>query len=106
MSGGSFNYLCYKEVSDLFHAVDDLEDVEQYLIKRGDKDIAQDVRRLIEYILSAENRIGVLKDNLEDVLHAVEWRESGDWGESSLQRELDRYRNGEPDKEEGGQANV
>lgn len=98
MSGGSFNYLYCKEVSELFYAVDDLEGVELYLIKRGDKDIAQDVRRLIEYIRTAENRISVLKENLTDVLHAVEWRESGDWGEESLQRVLDKYRNEEDEE--------
>lgn len=95
MSGGSFNYLCYKETPELFNAIGDLEDVEQYLLQRGDKDIAKDVRRLIEYIESAENRVDVLRENLAGVFKAVEWRSSGDWGEESLQRALDIYRDKE-----------
>lgn len=93
MSGGSFNYLYCKDTRELFNAVEDLEDVEQYLLQRGDKDIARDVRRLIEYIMTAENRISVLQENLAEVFKAVEWRVSADWGEESLQRALDKYRN-------------
>ena len=79
-------------------ALECMEEVEQYLLKRGDKDIAKDVRRLIEYIRTAENRIEVLKESLKDVLHAVEWRESGDWGENSLQKVIDKYRGKEATK--------
>lgn len=95
MSGGSFNYLYCKEAHELFDATSDLEDVELYLLQRGDKDIARDVRRLIEYVKTAENRIGVLQGNLTGVFKAVEWRVSADWGEEQLQRALDKYRNGE-----------
>lgn len=95
MSGGSFNYLYCKETRDLFNEVEDLEAMELYLLRRGDKDIAKDVRRLIEYIRTAENRISVLQENLAGVFKAVEWRVSADWGEKQLQRALDKYRNGE-----------
>lgn len=95
MSGGSLGYLYCKEARDLFDAIENLEDAEQCLLQRGDKDIAMDVRRLIEYIKTAENRISVLHENLAGVFKAVEWYGSGDWGEESLQRALDKYRNGE-----------
>ena len=98
MSGGSFNYLCCKDTPDLFNAIEDLEGVELFLLQNGDKDIAKDVRRLIEYIKTAENRISVLQENLTDVFHAVEWYCSADYGEASLQRALDKYRNGEEAK--------
>lgn len=94
MSGGSLSYLYLKEPGDLFNHVEDLETVEQELLQRGYTDIARDVRRLIEYILTAENRISVLADSLRDVFHAVEWCCSGDYGESSLRKHLENYRNG------------
>lgn len=95
MSGGSLNYLFCKETPDLFEAVDDLKRVELHLLQRGDEDIAKDVRRLIEYIKTAENRIDVLRENLAGVFKAVEWNLSADWGDARLQQALDRYRNGE-----------
>jgi len=50
------------------------------------------VRRLIEYIKTAENRIGVLSEQLNGVFHAVEWWESGDIGDASLAKALENYR--------------
>ena len=70
MSGGSLNYLCYKEPPELFNHLEDLEMAEQCLLANGYKDIAADVRRLMEYIKSAENRIGVLAEQLNNVLQA------------------------------------
>ena len=95
MSGGSLGYLSYKEPCELFNYISEIEEVEAFLLNRGELDIAKDVRRLIEYLRSAENRIGVLKDRLEDVFHAVEWYMSGDTGEDSLNRELNLYRDKE-----------
>lgn len=42
MSGGSFNYLCYREVDDLINSQDDLESMRNALIKYGYEDIAKD----------------------------------------------------------------
>lgn len=92
MSGGSFNYLCYKDTEDLFNRISDLEDMRESLIKYGYEDIAKDTQRLIEYIKSAECVIGTLKDMLEPVFHAVEWKESGDWGKDDMIEVLEKYR--------------
>lgn len=89
-----FNYLCYAETPDLLHRTEDMESVEKTLISKGYIDIAKDVRRLIEYCLSAENRIGVLREQLENVFYAVEWYESSDIGNNSLIEELEKYRKG------------
>lgn len=40
MSGGSFNYLCYKEVDDFVNSQDDLERMRDALIQYGYEDIA------------------------------------------------------------------
>lgn len=94
MSGGSLNYLYLQEPRDLLDAenLEHLEEVEQYLLAKGYIDIARDVRRLIEYTLSAENRIAVLQDQLKDVFRSVEWRMSGDFADDTLVAHLDAYR--------------
>lgn len=100
MSGGSLNYLCYKQPEELFHYIDEMEKVETELIKQGAVDIAKDVRRLIEYIKTAEIRIGVLSERLNGVFHAVEWWESGDIGDVSLAKALENYRRGEKEADQ------
>ena len=94
MSGGSFNYLCYAEMPDVLGRTADMKDMERVLIALGYNDIARDVRRLIEYCKSAENRIGVLFEQLEDVFHDIEWERSGDIGKDDLFNTLEKYRNG------------
>lgn len=92
MSGGAFDYLCYKDTEDLFNHTSDLEDMRESLIKYGYEDIAKDTQRLIEYIKSAKCTIGTLKDILYPVFHAVEWYESGDWGKDGMIEVLEKYR--------------
>ena len=92
MSGGSHNYLCYSGFPDILSRTSDMESMEQSLLSLGYTDIAKDVRRLIEYCLSAENRISVLFEQLEDVFHAIEWYDSGDIGKESLIERLEQYR--------------
>lgn len=92
MSGGSLNYLYCKDGDELFGYVDDLERAEAYLLGIGYLDIAKDVRRLIEYIHAARNRLCVLQEQLADVEHAIEWRLSGDYGDDSLKKALEKYR--------------
>ena len=53
------------------------------------------MRRLIEYINSAENRISVLHEQLAGVFRAVEWYVSGDTGQDSLRKALEDYRRGQ-----------
>ena len=57
-------------------------------------DIARDMQRLIEYCKTAYNRIDVLSKQLNDVMHAIEWYESGDYGTNTLIEHLEKYRNG------------
>lgn len=96
MSGGSFGYLCYKDVPDLMEgsSIENLEKMVQHLQEYGYEDIARDTQRLIEYIQSASIRIEVLSENLNGVFHAVEWHESGDIGRKEMIAELEKYRNG------------
>ena len=92
MSGGSHNYLCYAEIPEIISRTSDMESMEQSLLSLGYTDIAKDVRRMIEYCLSVENRISVLFEQLEDVFRAIEWYDSADIGKESLIEHLERYR--------------
>lgn len=96
LSGGSFGYLCLKDVPDLMEgsSIEDLEKMVQHLQSYGYEDIARDTQRLIEYIQSASIRIEVLSENLNGVFHAVEWHESGDIRRDTMIAELEKYRNG------------
>lgn len=94
MSGGSLNYLHCAETGQLFCRIDDMEQVEAVLLAEGYEDIAQDVRRLIEYVKTAENRISVLQHNLANVFHAVEWYLSADYGKNTMLGVLNLYREG------------
>ena len=89
MSGGSLSYLYNKEFPEVCNYIGEMKKVEKELISQGYTDIARDVRRLIEYCLTAENRISVLFDNLSDVFHAVEWYYSSDYGEKDMLEVLD-----------------
>lgn len=94
MSGGSLNYLCFAEPGELFDRVREMEEVEQFLTEHGAEDIASDVRRLIEYIKTAQNRIDVLFDQLSDIFRAVEWRMSGYYDDNAVQLVVSQYRRG------------
>ena len=98
MSGGSHNYLCYAEMPDIIGRTADMEEMEQNLIELGYTDIAKDVRRLIEYCKSAQIRIGVLFEQLEDVFHDVEWYHSADIGKKTLIKRLEAYRTPQNDE--------
>ena len=95
MSGGSLSYLYCKEASEMLseYNIENLAYAEEELLRRGYEDIAKDVRRLIEYCHTARNRISVLKEQLNDVLHAIEWTIDADYGEDTLIRHLEEYRN-------------
>ena len=93
MSGGSLGYLYNVSFNDIFDRINDMEQVEKELISNGYNDIAKDVRRLIEYCLSAENRICVLQEQLSDVFRSVEWYYSADYGKDTMLRHFEEYRN-------------
>lgn len=94
MSGGSLSYLYNAEYPELFYQsrIEDMEWVEGYLLDNDSKDIAKDVRRLIEYVKTAANRIDILFDQLKDIFYAVEWRIDGDFGDDDFKKYIKKYR--------------
>lgn len=99
MSGGSWNYLCYKDIDELMNgsSTELLQDMADRLNSAGFEDVAKDTQRLVEYIKSASIRIETLFEALSPVFKAIEWFDSGDWGEETLNNEILKYRNVRPD---------
>lgn len=101
MSGGSYGYLYCKECHELFaySNVRTLEEMESRFLELGYEDVAKDFRRLIEYIKSANNRVEVLGGQLNDMMHDIEWYDSGDIGEDTLAKRVEEYRTKQPQTE-------
>jgi hypothetical protein len=95
VSGGSWNYLFCKDIDELMNgsSTELLQDMVDRLNSAGFKDVAKDTQRLVEYIKSASIRIETLFETLSPVFKAVEWFDSGDWGEETLNNEILKYRN-------------
>lgn len=95
MSGGSWNYLFCKDIDELMNgsSTELLQDMVDRLNSAGFKDVAKDTQRLVEYIKSASIRIETLFETLSPVFKAVEWFDSGDWGEETLNNEILKYMN-------------
>lgn len=100
MSGGYYEYLCFKGPEELMNSfnIKNMEKMCDMLLKLGYDDIARDMQRLIEYCHTAYNRIDVLKEQLNDVMYAIEWYDSGDYGIDNLKKHLEDYRNGKENK--------
>lgn len=101
MSGGAYEYLCFKDVEDLFQYTyrQMLRQMADRLIELGyAEDAARETEELICIIEQAFVRIDVRRERLHKVWHAVEWWASGDWGEDEVKGVLAEYR-GEGEKE-------
>ena len=79
MSGGSYNYLCYKEASQLGEYRDELEQMAERLADLG---YAADAAAETYVILNALRRTAALweaahKSGLIEVWRGIEWWDSG-----------------------------
>ena len=94
MSGGSYDYLYCKDCDELFaySNIRTLEEMESRFLDLGYEDVAKDFRRLIEYIKSANNRVEVLGGQLNEMMHDIEWYDSGDIGADTLAESVEKYR--------------
>lgn len=89
MSGGSFNYVCFKvETEEIFAALPDLREMESYLRGRGKHDAADEILKFILNIETARRRLDVQGRRLQDLLQSVEWWVSGDWSEEDVDNSL------------------
>ena len=95
MSGGSWNYLCYKDAVELLDRMDDLEAMRDQLREYGFVHAARHVVTLGEKLneldmLTHEIQRG-LDVGLSGVFKAVEWYDSGDITSESMEETIKEY---------------
>ena len=97
MSGGSYNYLCYKDSSQLLsgEADEDLQEMADSLTElKYAEDAAKETQDLLLIIKQSRDRIEASRKRLEAIWHSLEWWMSGDSGENEFKEELEKYRGG------------
>lgn len=98
MSGGSYEYLCFKTADELTQQTEMLKKMSERLAGLGyAQDAAKETEELLtiinQYLVRADVRI----ERLNRVWKAIEWWDSCDSGEDDFKIELARYR-GETDE--------
>lgn len=88
MSGGSFNYLCFKvtDASDVFRYTDEVEHMVKYLKNIGKHDAAREVLKYQLFLSAMQSRIEAYGEWIEPLLKSVEWECSGDRGLDAIDR--------------------
>ena len=95
MSGGSFDYLCYADLDDLFNRLGQIEEMAEAIAAYPDGEAASiDTHEIVAFIHTARRRIEARRRRLEPVWKAVEWHHSGDYGPDAVDRGLKAYYEG------------
>lgn len=93
MSGGSFDYLYYKEVDELFEMGDTIQRMADELAKLGyARDVAKDTQEVLQEFRVFRNRLEVAIERLRPVWESMERWRSGDDGEEEFKDVLETYR--------------
>lgn len=92
MSGGSFNYACFKanDSSEVFQGIEDYKDIEHWLRSQNRHLAADEVLKFILEVETAQHRLQVLGDRINGILKAAEWTASCDTGIDYVDREYDK----------------
>lgn len=93
MSGGSYNYLCYKDSNEIHNSRSDIESMRDRLIQLGHLDAAKETESILLTLDAFYVKMQARIDRLNEVWHAVEWYDSGDYGATSVDEAIEKYRN-------------
>lgn len=92
MSGGSYDYLCFKDTDDLFNFRHQLHNMRDRLTDMGYMDAAKETESILLILDQVEVRLQARLDRLSPIWHAVEWYDSNDWGKESVEEAIKKYR--------------
>jgi len=93
MSGGSYDYLCFKDAGELAQHEETLQRMADRLARLGyADDAAKETMEVLLEMRQALNRLQTRISRLSGVWKAVEWWDSCDSGEDGLREALSRYR--------------
>lgn len=94
MSGGSYDYLCFKGADELVCHQGVIDEMASRLSGLGyAQDAARETFELLQIIRAYETRVSVIRDRLEPIWRSIEWWDSGDSGEDRFKEDLEEYRN-------------
>lgn len=91
MSGGSFNYVCYKDGTDILDYMSSVKEMYEWLYSRGKNDAAKEVEKLYLDLLMFKDMMETRLKRLNSVLHDAEWWCSGDIGEKTFDENWDKF---------------
>jgi len=92
MSGGSFDYLCYKDpATDVYALISGLKDMEESMRGDGYHYIANELFKYRLMIETYINRASIVQGKLESVMHAYEWWKSCDSDEEGFVDVVNSY---------------
>lgn len=95
MSGGSFNYLCHKDETEIrgWQELQDLEHMAERLAALGyASDAARETTALLLTLRQQQVLVGTYLERLGPVWRAMEWWSSCDSSEESFKSVLAEYR--------------
>lgn len=92
MSGGSYDYLCYADATELFNKRQSISDMVTALAGMGHLDAARETESIKLILNQFEVQIDARLQRLQDVWKAVEWTESGDTGPEAIDIAIAKYR--------------
>jgi hypothetical protein len=95
MSGGSYEYLCFKDASELLSASHDepLQRMTDRLAALGyAPDAAAETQAVLYQLRQSRTRIQTHIDRMRGIWRAVEWWDSSDSGEDGVVKALAEYR--------------
>ncbi|MFJ4637597.1 hypothetical protein ACIP69_18485 [Streptomyces hygroscopicus] len=90
MSGGSYNYLAEHAPGDLEARRGNIEAMRDRLTGLAEQGVpgANKAARLTRYVLIHLDLAEARAQELADAWHAVEWRDSCDWGDDTMREAL------------------
>ncbi len=99
MSGGSFEYVCFKleDETEIFNALPQLEEMVTYLHTYGKHEAADEIHRAKLQLETLQHRALVVGKYIQDLAYACEWWASGDWGEDDFDAKWKEHLEGKHD---------
>lgn len=88
MSGGSYNYLCYKDSTEIGNSIEDLNSMATRLRGIGAIDLADKTASIRMDLELIQQKI----ESLQGIWHAVEWCDSHDSGPDGIDDAIAEYR--------------
>lgn len=80
MSGGSFDYLCYKDADELSNHQETIRDMQRALIELGNQADADKTQQILLAMQEYQDKVNQLLDEVQESWRKVEWYYSGDIG--------------------------